>query len=266
MKEKNKSEDGAIIVEASICLPFFIFVIVMFLSLIDICMTQAKIATALNIAAKEISEYSYLYVLTGANDVQNDLYQAGDSSRTTINNTLDGLNTMTETLVDDKNAIMNEDIDVNKLADDLESVGSNANDLYKEWGEQLSDPKKFIKSLACLVGNEALEGTKSYLLGEVLGKAFMVKNLQMDDSEGSNYEAAEKFLRANHIKPEGDSYLGGLDFDKTKVFANGQTERIQLVVTYKIHVVKLLNIDFDFTIQQCAITKAWGSGIDASES
>lgn len=262
MKNKKK-EDGAIIVEACVSFPFFIFAIIMFLSIINICVTQAKIGTALNIAAKEISQYTYLYILTGANDLQNDLYEAGDGSRTTITNTLEGLDTLTSTLVDDKNAISNSNIDIDKLIRDMSSTKNTAEDIYEQWSTQLSDPKTFMKSMAAMVGNEALEGAKSYLLGEVLGKAFMVKNLKTGNSTDNN-AAAEEFLRKSHIEPKDGSYLKGLSFDKTKIFANGETERIQLVVTYKIHVVKLFNIDFNFTIQQCALTKAWGSGIEAA--
>lgn len=259
----KKNENGSIIVEASLCFPFFMFIIIMFLSLIDICMTQAKIATALNVAAKEISQYSYLYILTGANSAQQNLYQAGQGARTTVNNTLDGLDTITETLLGDKTDIVDGEIDLGKLSNDINAVGSTANDIYKDWGKQLSDPKTFIKSIAAVMGNIGAETAKTQLVGEVLAKAFMVKNLKTGSGTGSNFEQAEAFLRSNHIVPKGDSYLAGLDFGDTIVFKNGENERIQLVCAYEIHVVKLLNIDFNFKIQQCALTKAWGSGIKA---
>lgn len=263
---KKKKEDGAIIVEACVSFPFFIFAIIMFLSLIDICVTQAKIGTALNLAAKEISQYSYLYILTGANDMQSTIYNASEGSRTTIDVTLDGLDSMSETLLDAKEGLGEDEIDMDALIADVKSVGADAGKIYDKWSAELADPKKFIKSFVALAGNEAMEGAKSVLIGEVVGKAFMVKNLQTgSEGESGNNAAAEKFLRLNHVEPKGTSYLAGLDFDKTKIFANGQTERIQLVVTYKIHVVKLLNIDFNFTIQQCALTKAWGNGIDGGK-
>lgn len=268
MEENITSEKGAIIVEASISFPFFIFAVVMFVSLIDICMTQAKIATALNVAAKEISEYSYLYILTGANEVQASINESGTQAKNTVDNTLTGLNTMTETLLKDKNAIMSDSdsIDVDQLMNDIQSVGSQGKDLYKLWGQQLSDPKRFIKSMAAVAANEGWDSAKTYLMGELLGKAFMVKNLKDSKGNGNDYEAAEKFLKRNHVVPKDGSYINGLDFDKTKIFAGGETERIQLVVSYEIHVVKLLNMDFNFKIQQCALTKAWGRGVDEGES
>ena len=170
---KKKKEDGAIIVEACVSFPFFIFAIIMFLSLIDICVTQAKIGTALNLAAKEISQYSYLYILTGANDMQSTIYNASEGSRTTIDVTLDGLDSMSETLLDAKEGLGEDEIDMDALIADVKSVGADAGKIYDKWSAELADPKKFIKSFVALAGNEAMEGAKSVLIGEVLGKAFL---------------------------------------------------------------------------------------------
>lgn len=263
--EKIKEEKGAVITEAVICFPFFIFAVIMFVSLIDICMTQAKITTALNVAAKEISEYSYLYILTGANQGQSKLNENAETARSTINDTLDGMNKISSTLLNDKNAIMSETIDTEELYNDINSIGNTANDVFNKWKEELSDPKKFIKSVGAFIGNEAWEKGKMYLFGEVLGKAFMAKNLQNGGSSGNNFNKAEQFLKHSHIVPQDGSYLGGLDFNNTIVFSGGDNEVIQLVVTYEIHVVKLLNIDFNFKIQQSAITKAWGSGMEVQD-
>ena len=43
--------------------------------------------------------------------------------------------------------------------------------------------------------------------------------------------------------------------------AYGTSDAIQLVVTYEVEAVKLLNIDYKFKFRQCAKTKAWGNGI-----
>ena len=47
--------------EATIALTAFIFAIYMILSIVDICYVQAKMGIALNSAAKEMSQYAYLY-------------------------------------------------------------------------------------------------------------------------------------------------------------------------------------------------------------
>lgn len=61
-KNKNKNrERGAIVAEATIALTAFVFAIYTVLSIVDICYVQAKMGIALNSAAKEMSQYAYLY-------------------------------------------------------------------------------------------------------------------------------------------------------------------------------------------------------------
>lgn len=59
--------------------------------------------------------------------------------------------------------------------------------------------------------------------------------------------------------------MAGLDFDFTTLMAYGSTDKIQLVVTYDVSVVRLLNIDFKFRFRQCSQTVAWGNGISLIE-
>lgn len=56
-----KKQKGAIVVEATIALSAFMFAIFTILSIVNICFIQARLGVALNTAAKEISQYSYLY-------------------------------------------------------------------------------------------------------------------------------------------------------------------------------------------------------------
>ena len=63
-----KDEDGAIIIEATLSLSFFMFFIVTVLTIVNICYVQSKMSIAINETAKEISQYSYLYGLTAVED------------------------------------------------------------------------------------------------------------------------------------------------------------------------------------------------------
>lgn len=75
------NEQGAIVVEATISLTAFMFLIVTILTVINICYAQAKIGVAVNTTAKKISEYSYLYNLTGLREKQGDLYSEGEDAK-----------------------------------------------------------------------------------------------------------------------------------------------------------------------------------------
>ena len=56
----DKNENGAIVVEASIAVPVYIFIIFTILSIINICYAQTKVQVALNSAARQYSEISYV--------------------------------------------------------------------------------------------------------------------------------------------------------------------------------------------------------------
>ena len=65
MLKRIKSESGSVTIEATISLTAFMFAIVTLLTIVNICMIQARMSVAINTTAKELSQYSYLYSLTG---------------------------------------------------------------------------------------------------------------------------------------------------------------------------------------------------------
>lgn len=69
-----EKEKGAVAIEATLSLTFFMFLIVTLLSIVNLCIAQAKIGIALNQTAKEISQY--IYSLTGFNEIQKDMNAA----------------------------------------------------------------------------------------------------------------------------------------------------------------------------------------------
>ena len=77
---KMREQKGYITIEATIVLSIYIFAFMMIFSLIHICRAQMKISVAINNAAKEISEYSYLYGVSGLSD---SMYNAGQSAAQT---------------------------------------------------------------------------------------------------------------------------------------------------------------------------------------
>lgn len=76
----KKREEGAIVVEASIAVPVYIFIIFTILSIINICYAQAKMQVAINSAARQLSELSY--VLYASNVLEANDKTSGKSSAT----------------------------------------------------------------------------------------------------------------------------------------------------------------------------------------
>ena len=68
-KEKNSSERGAIIVEATASLTIFMFAIYTVLSVIQICYAQERIAIAMNSATKQMAQCSHLIRATGIDKI-----------------------------------------------------------------------------------------------------------------------------------------------------------------------------------------------------
>lgn len=58
-QQKNRGERGVIVIEATISLTAFMFALVMIMSMINICIVQARVSNAINLTAKELSQYSY---------------------------------------------------------------------------------------------------------------------------------------------------------------------------------------------------------------
>ncbi len=64
----DEREHGALIIEATISLSIFMFAMFMFLSLIQIAYTQARMSVALTTATKQVAEYAHIYYATGMNE------------------------------------------------------------------------------------------------------------------------------------------------------------------------------------------------------
>lgn len=252
---RKDKESGAIVVEATISLTAFIFVIFTILSIVNICYIQAKMSIALNSAAKEISQYSYLYYVMGADELDAKLSEGTEEESQLAKNTIDGVGTMLNSLSDAKESIETKDfeklfeqVNSDEFTDSIKSVDS----LVTEYADKLADdPKGFIIGMGKMAGSELKEAGKA-LLGQVLAKTFMKKNLMAFKGDDP-----DEFLRRYRVVDG----MKGLNFTYTSLMAHGTTNQIQLVVTYDVSVIKLLNIDFKFKFRQAAKTAAWGRGI-----
>ncbi len=245
-----RNEKGAIVVEATIALTAFIFAIFTILSVVNICFIQAKIGVSLNTAAKEISQYSYLYYAFGADGLDAKLSEGTEESKQLATDTIDGVGTFMDSLSNASNSAQSGDFD--NMISSIQSGADNVDSLITQYADQLKDdPKGFIIGMGKMAANELKEEGK-VILAQILAKTFMQKNLMSDAGDDP-----DAFLKRYKVVDGMD----GLDFDYTTFLAGGKSNEIQLVVTYDVQVIKLLNIDFKFKIRQCSKTTAWGNGI-----
>lgn len=253
---KKNRERGAIVVEATISLSVFIFVIFTILSVVNIYYVQAKMNIALTMAAKEISQYSYLYYKLGIDGVDSSMADGTEDAQATATATIDGVDSLISSLSDGTESAQSGDFD--SMVSSVESGMSDVGSLVSMYQEQIGDdPTQFIIGIGKLAGNEIWEEVKS-AVGAAMATMYMQKNLR--EFEG---DSAEAFLERHNVVDGMD----GLDFTYTSLFDtesvgdDEQSGMIQLVVTYDVEVIKLLNIDITYTFRHCAQTRAWGNGI-----
>lgn len=255
---RQKSEKGAVVVEASISLTVFMFFIVTILSIVNISAAQAKIGLALNATAKEISQYSYLYSLTGLDAVQSENFEGTAETRVSIDNVLGGITTMYNSLgtVKDVGSTMGDSADIGQdfetIIDELNSTNASAEQVYNELSNIAGNPQSYIIGAAKLGLNEITDAAKSKLIAGPLTKIFIQKHLR-----SSAAESCETYLKRLGIVPKG-SYLNGIDFSESVIFLNG-SDNIILVADYEIEVIKLLNHEIKLHFVQSAATKAWSA-------
>lgn len=261
-KNKIVDEQGAIVVEATISLTAFMFFIVTILSVVNICYAQAKIGVAVNNTAKEISEYSYLYELTGLRGKQSELYEEGQDAKKNVDDALNGITTVfnsIDSISDNASGVSLDNIGsvFDEMSGDLNDIESGADSVKGSIEAIAEDPKAFALGIAALAGNEVIDLAKSKLIAAPLSKALCQKHLTFGDSSGaSTKDACNAFLKKLRIQPVGGSYIDGLDFGDSVFFVNGSTE-INVVVHYKIKVLELLGNDITLNFTQCGTTRGW---------
>lgn len=264
MREKN--EQGAIVVEATIALSAFMFIIVTLLSIVNICFAQAKIGVAINTAAKEISQYSYLYGLTGLNQKQARLYAGGQDAKARMDNTLEGVNELYNAAAG-LGSIAKQDAynvqDAYDAFDLIESGAAGAGTIQTEMEKIAEDPKAFILGFGKLFANGAIEEGKSRLVAAPLAKVMSKKNLVNSSDSGYSSSDCNSFLKSLGVVPKNGSYIDGLDFTDSVIFLNG-TDEIKIVVNYEIKVIDFFNLEYKMPFTQCATTRAWFTGVSTA--
>lgn len=268
MFNKLNKENGSVTIEATIALSTFMFAIVTILTIVNICIVQARISYAINTTAKEISQYSYLYSLTGINDSQSRLYEAGVEGTKDISKILADVNTVyneIENLGNTGNQSPENIDDIMSAWDSavgsVENIEVAGSSLYDTVSDIASDPKNLMFGIAKLAASEGFDLVKSRLIAAPLAKTMIQKHLV--STEDGDVDAYLKFLGV--IPSSTGSYIDGLDFSQSTLFPYGSNE-IRINVQYDVKVIALLPIDFSFHFNQTAVTHGWLAGEQSYQS
>ncbi len=262
MLKRIKSESGSVTIEATISLTAFMFAIVTLLTIVNICMIQARMSVAINTTAKELSQYSYLYSLTGFNKSEAELAQAAKDGTESIDSIMSDVNTVfneIENLGNTGNSSLDNISDIsnawNSAVGSAENIKNAGSSLKSTIEEIAKDPKQLMFGIAKMAASESLNLAKSRLIAAPLSKALCKKHLV--SSDGGDVDA---YLKQLGVVPAGNgSYIDGLDFSNSTIFPYGSNE-ITVDVSYDVKVISLLPIDFKFHFHQKAVTHGWLSG------
>ena len=98
LRSAAREEGGAIIVEAVLALSLLMFAVVTVYSMFHVALLQARIGTALNETAREISAYGYIYDLSGLKDKQANLNANSGAAENTMSDAFGEINGLFDAL------------------------------------------------------------------------------------------------------------------------------------------------------------------------
>lgn len=264
---KWNHQKGAVTIEATISLTAFLFLFIMIYSIVTICRFQASVQVAINATAKELSQYSYLYSITGLHEAMTNLQNsAGDTKKEAnalvgdIADVFSGIQSIGDVDVEfgDVDALMEQWDDI---VENLQSSAGSLTSAKERITNMAKDPQKLLFGMAKLFASEGYELAKS-AASEAVSRVLTQKHLKRTESD-----TAEAYCRAMEIVPGTycgeESAFNGIDFSHSTLFPYGSDE-ITIVANYKIKLVQLLPINSEFHVTQTAVTRGWLQGDNTS--
>jgi len=254
-----KNRKGALTVEAAIVMPLFICVILSFALFIKIVYTQSVVQHAINETANELSVYSYLYSVSGAQKLHDDakdyLKDKSKLAQEQINSTVDALGTLGNTkksIEEASESLKNADIE--KLTKDIEDIKNlseeniaNGKALKEKLDAAVKNPKQQIISFASLLAQGAFEDSKGALVSPLI-RVMCKKHIESDE-----LNADERLKRLGVVNG-----LSGLDFSETRILYD--KENIDIIVRYKVESGLPINYLPELYFIQRANVRAWLDG------
>jgi len=257
-----KSKNGSLTLEAAISLPIFICVFLTIAFFIRVVYIHNNVQYALNGAANELATYSYLYSVSGFQDLNNEvsgeLNRYGEKASNHTKQMLEAFDAMGDSLQSAMDSLeggfeAGDPEQVESLKELYEQSKISANTVMNVLKEVKDDPKREFISIASLFVGAGYENIKGEL-SEPLIRFFMAKYIdnRILSSEGTPgaYISVKK----------GEEPLKAFNF-KNRIFTDNKS--IDIVVRYKIKMALPINIIPEIPMEQRVTVRGWLDG-DAS--
>ncbi len=262
---------GSATVEAVIAFTGFLLLIFTILNVVKYCRAQMLISNAMDTVAKELSQYSYFYEMSGLQKFSDDMKSSADMGADNINaviGTVDDLykgfakaekNTL-EATTETMNALEKGDNVVDTVQNTLAGIKNDAQNIQRSmtavsnaFDSMADDPILYMKSIVAVAGNEGVDMVK-HLIAAPLTKLMFSKHF------GSSQAEASEALEAMGVVDG----LDGMNFSMSSLFVSQHPNDVHLVVYYRLKLVQLVDwVDgLEASICKEAVTRAWLGGDD----
>ena len=274
---KRDNQHGSATIEAIVAFTGFLFVIFTLLNIINFCRAQMLISNAIDTVAKELSQYSYFYKMSGLQKFDSSMQENADVGANNINEvigTVDSLySTLAKTQTDVKenytdlsNGIDEGTITAQSIQNALTELQNDTGDIknaYSKIGacfDNVSEnPMTYMRSIVAIAGNEALDAIKSHAIAAPLAKSFMIKHF------GATRQEADQRLKDLGIKDG----IDGINFGMSTLFSSSEknNELVHIVAYYKLEVVQLFEwMTLELPLCKEAFARAWLAGDDVQKT
>ena len=139
---KKDNQRGAATVEAVVSFMAFLFVIFTLLSIVNLCRAQMLISNAVDTVAKELSQYSYFYKMSGLQKFDNAMQEQSGLGADSINSVVSSVDDLYGSLAkatddtvgaytDVSNAVKEGEFDVEDIQNKLSTLKSDGSDIVQ---------------------------------------------------------------------------------------------------------------------------------------
>lgn len=215
-------QKGSITLEGAISTLVLMAVILTFSSFMKIVYVHGVMQHALIQTAGEIAQYSYIYSLSGLNEVNNAVATQGSQGSAAVSAGID------------------------EVEGFLEEIGNGS--LVQPDMDNL-DPKTMITSLAKALAGEVYSTGKTVMLNHLVAMPLLKSYLPRD---------MDTFFAKNNVVQDGE--FAGIDLGKSRYFMNADGyDEIELVAVYQMKVISPIPILQEVTLVQSAKSRAFFS-------
>ncbi|NLG87936.1 MAG: hypothetical protein GX494_01760 [Clostridiaceae bacterium] len=252
---KFDARSGSATVEAAIILPVVIILFVSILSIIRIAGTHDRVQHALNGVAAELSQYGYLYAVSGMQEKHDEIIDEIEYAKNELLERQKAISGFYGTIhsLTGKITFTGQENSIEVLtgiAENIRDMDDSLDDLSDQIEKILADPMGEARMIALALSDKLFGRSKTALLS-VVSKSIM--KIKISESLSTPVNDLEKSLG---IK----GGINGLDFSGSSFLDDKQT--IDLVVEYTVKPVPWFSVMPEVRLRNRSCVLAWTSGAD----